>query len=114
MGGEKMGQVEFNYIITPKRKAGTKAKATITDIKEVKAGDVFKAAAKDPQKALIVIEGKIDDWEGRIGTMNKPTSKEISEKSNVALFKKRYQQFPKIGMQVDVVVNDEGFWKLDL
>lgn len=109
-----MSQVEFDYTISPKRKPGTRAKATITDIKEVKAVEVFKAAAQDPEQLLFVIHGKIDDWEGRIGTINKPTSKEISAKSNLAQFKERYEQFPKIGMLVDVVANAEGFWKLDL
>jgi len=76
--------------------------------------DVFKAAAKNPEQILFVINGKVDEWEGRIGTINKPTSKEISAKSNLAQFKQRYEQFPKIGMQVDVIANNEGFWKLDL
>ncbi|MGA2785735.1 MAG: hypothetical protein ABSF09_13665 [Candidatus Bathyarchaeia archaeon] len=109
-----MSPIEFDYTISPKRKPGTRAKATIIEIKEVKAVDVFKAAAKDPEQLLFVIDGKIGDWEGRIGTINKPTSKQISPKSNLAQFKERYEQFPKIGMQVDVVANDEGFWKLDL
>ena len=109
-----MSPIEFDYTISPKRKPGTRAKATIIEIKEVKAVDVFKAAAKDPEQLLFVIDGKVDDWTGRIGTINKPASKQISPKSNLAQFKERYERFPEIGMQVDVVANAEGFWKLDL
>ena len=109
-----MTEIEFDYTISPKLKLGTRGKATITEIKEVKAADVFKTAAENPEQLLYAIHGKVDDWTGRIGTINKPTSKQISAKSNLAKFKQRYEQFPKIGMQVDVVVNDEGYWKLDL
>ncbi|HKM77262.1 MAG TPA: hypothetical protein VJZ32_12685 [Candidatus Bathyarchaeia archaeon] len=115
-GGGKMSEVQFDYTIStkPERKPGTKAKATIADIKEVKAVDVFKAAAKNPDQLLFVIFAKIGDWQGRVDTINKPISKQISPKSRLAQFKQRYKQFPKIGMKVDVLANDAGYWKLDL
>ncbi len=109
-----MSKIEFDYTIAPKRKMGTRATATITSIKEVKAVDVFKTAAENPDQLLYVIDGKIDDWTGRIGIINKPTSKEISAKSNLAKFMQRYEKYPEIGMQVDVIANDAGYWKLDV
>ncbi len=96
----------------PLRKPGTKAKATITEIIEVKAGDVYKTAARNPDEMLFAIIAKVDNWQGRIGTIPKPLSTIISPKSKLAQFKQRYKRFPEIGMKVDVVANDAGYWKL--
>jgi hypothetical protein len=107
--------MEFNYVIStgPLRKPGLKAKGTITEIKEVKAVDVYKKAATNPEQLLFAIIAKVEGWKGRIGTIPKPTSKLISPKSKLALFKKRYKQFPKTGMKIDVTANDMGYWKLE-
>lgn len=111
-----MGQIVFDYVIstTPTPKPGTKTKAIITDIQEVKAAEVFKAGARNPEQLIFAIYAKVDDWQGRIGAINKPSMKTISAKHRLALFKQRYNDFPKVGMRVDVVANDAGYWKLDL
>jgi hypothetical protein len=48
----------------------------------------------------------------RIATFTKPQSNEISPKSRLEQFKQRYKQFPKLGMKVDVVTDDSGYWKI--
>jgi hypothetical protein len=56
--------------------------------------------------------GRVNDREMRIATFSKPQSNEISPKSSLAQFKQRYKQFPKLGMKVDVVTDDSGYWKI--
>lgn len=41
-------------------------------------------------------------------------SEEISSKSKLARFKQRYKRFPTLGMKVDVVTDDNGYWKIAL
>lgn len=50
----------------------------------------------------------------RIGTFTKPQSKEISSKSKLARFKQPYKRFPALGMKIDVVTDDNGYWKIAL
>ena len=111
-----MSQLDFDYTVStkPAPKPGTKAKATITELKELKAADIFKTGARNPEQLVFAIFAKVDDWQGRIGAINKPNSKQISTKHKLAAFKQRYKNFPKIGMQVDVVANEKGYWKLEL
>jgi hypothetical protein len=37
-----------------------------------------------------------------------------SPKSRLALFRQRYKQFPKLGMKIDVVTDENGYWKIAL
>jgi hypothetical protein len=106
--------IEFPYeIVKPKqRKPGIKAKATITKIELMKAREVYKKGAKDPEQLLYTIFGNVNGWEGRIGTVVKPHSRQISSNTKLAKFKQRYHQFPKIGMKVDVLTNAKGYWKM--
>ena len=97
-----------------KRKSGLKAKATITKVQLVKAVDIFKDKAKDPEQQLYAIHGRVNDREMRIATFAKPQGAEISSKSRLAQFKQRYKQFPKAGMKVDVVTDEKGYWKIGL
>jgi hypothetical protein len=50
----------------------------------------------------------------RIATFAKPHSEEISPKSRLAQFKQHYKRFPTLGMKVDVVTDDNGYWKIAL
>jgi len=50
----------------------------------------------------------------RIATFAKPQTDEISSKSKLAQFKQRYKQFSKLGMRVDVVTDENGYWKIAL
>ena len=93
---------------------GLKAKATITKVQLVKAAEIFKDKAKDPEQELYAIHGRVNDREMRIATFTKPFSEEISPKSRLAQFKQRYKHFPKLGMRVDVVTDDNGYWKIVL
>jgi hypothetical protein len=47
----------------------------------------------------------------RIATFTKPLSEEISPKSKLARFKLRYKRFPTLGIKIDVVTDDNGYWK---
>lgn len=110
-----MTDVEFPYkIVDKKRKPGLKAKATITKVQLVKASEIFKDKAKDPEQQLYAIHGRVNDHEMRIATFSKPQVNEISPKSKLAQFKQRYKQFPKTGMKIDVVTDDNGYWKIAL
>ncbi len=110
-----MNETEFPYkIVDKKRKPGLKAKATITKVQLVKAVDIFKDKAKDPEQQLYAINGRVDGREMRIATFTKPLSEEISSKSKLAQFKQRYKRFPALGMKVDVVTDDNGYWKIAL
>lgn len=109
----KMTEVEFPYkIVDKKRKPGLKAKAAITKVQLVKARDIFKDKAKDPEQMLYAIYGRVDGREMRLATFNKPQAEEISPKSKLALFKHRYHRFPTVGMRVDLVTNPNGFWQI--
>jgi hypothetical protein len=70
----------------------------------------------DKLSELCVIYGKVeeDGWEGRLRTFSKPSTKQISSRTIMAQFKLRYKQFPKTGMKVDVVTDDNGYWKIAL
>jgi len=106
-------EISFPYkIVDKKRKPGLKEKATITKIQLVKAVEIFKDKAKDPEQQLFAIQGLVDGREMRIATFSKPPSEEISPKSRLAQFKQHYKRFPTIGMKVDVVTDDNGYWKL--
>lgn len=110
-----MIDVEFpREIVDKKRKPGLKAKATITKVQLVKAVEIFKDKAKDPEQKLYAIHGRVNDREMRNATFTKPFGEEISPKSRLAQFKQRYKRFPTIGMKVDVVTDDNGYWKVAL
>lgn len=110
-----MSEVEFPYkIVDKKRKPGLKTKATITKIQTVKASDIFKDKAKDPQQMLYAIYARVDGHEMRIATFNKPQTEEISPKCKLAQFKQRYKRFPTPDMKVDLQVDDNGYWKLQV
>jgi hypothetical protein len=106
--------VEFPYKIAEKRKPGLKAKTSITNVQLVKAAELFKDKAKDPEQMLYAIYGRVEGHDMRIATFAKPQTNEISPKSKLAQFKQRYKQFPKLGMKVDVVTDENGYWKIAL
>jgi hypothetical protein len=108
-----LSKIEFPYkIVDKKRKPGLRAKATITKVQLVKAAEIFKDKAKEPEQQLYAIHGRVNDREMRIATFTKPQSEEISSKSKLARFKQRYKRFPALGMKVDVVTDENGYWKV--
>ena len=62
----------------------------------------------------LAIYGRLEGREMRIATFAKPQGDEISPKSRLAQFKQRYKQFPKVGLKVDVVTDENGYWKIAL
>jgi hypothetical protein len=110
-----MTEVEFPYkIVDKKRKPGLKAKAPITKVQVVKAVEIYKDRATDPEQQLYAIYGRVEGRELRIATFTKPQTAEISTKSKLAQFKQRYKHFPTPNMKVDIVTNDKGFWTIVL
>jgi hypothetical protein len=73
-----------------------------------------KDKAKDPEQQLYAVQGRVNDREMRIATFTKPLTEEISPKSKLARFKLRYKRFPALGMKVDVVTDENGYWKMIL
>jgi CDP-diacylglycerol pyrophosphatase len=109
MGGEIVGK-ESEYEIM---KQGTKEKARITSVETKSSAEVFKNS-KTPEQQLIVIVANINGWIGRVGTIPKPPSKYLSQKSKMAQFITKYKKPPEVGMTVDVATNEKGFWTLVL
>ena len=109
-----MVDFEFPYKIADKKKPGLKAKTAITNVKILKAAEIFKDKAKDPEQTLYAIYGRLEGRELRIATFAKPQTDEISPKSRLAQFKDKYKQFPKTGMKVDVMTDENGYWKIAL
>lgn len=70
--------------------------------------------AKDPQQELYAVIGRVNDREMHIATFTKPQSEEISPKSKLAQFKQHYKRFPTIGMKIDVVTDENSYWKIAL
>jgi hypothetical protein len=112
---KQVTEVEFPCkIADKKRKPSLKAKATIMKVQLLKAVEIFKDKAKDPEQQLYAVQGLVNDHEMRIAAFAMPQSIEISPKSKLARFKLRHKQFPKLGMKVDVVTDDKGYWKIAL
>ena len=96
------------------RKPGLREKARITSVKTKKAAEIYGQKSKTPEQPLIEICANVNGWEGRIGTIPKPPSNLVSPKSKMAKFLQRYKRPPEAGMIVSVIVNEGGFWSLDL
>ncbi len=107
-------ELKFDYEILPALEPETTSEATITNIHVAKAKDIYGDKATDPDQELVVIYGKVerDGWEGRLRSISKPTTKQISPRTMMAQFKLHYGQFPKIGMRVEVVADLNGYWKM--
>ena len=103
-----MGKDEYEV-----RKEGLKDKAKIIRVDTKKAGEIFKNTTT-PEQPLIEIYANINGWEGRIGTIPKPSSKYVSPKSKMAQFLQKYKKAPETGMTVDVITNAKGYWALVL
>jgi len=95
------------------RTEGLKGKARILSVGTRKAAEIFKNT-KTPEQQLIEIVANVNGWEGRVGTIPKPSSKYVSAKSKMAMFLQRYKKPPEAGMTVDVITNEKGYWEIVL
>ena len=101
--------------------AGDRYPAKITVIsKPMRAGDVFKDKAKDPERPTIQVsfEGP-GGVEGRAAISAPgitPDGRVVvrNPKSNLYRFVKRYRAGPKVGMTIEVYVDDKGFYRIAL
>ncbi len=105
-------KLEYQIVKAKARKPGLKAKATITDVRLLKAGEVYGEGARDPEQLVYALYANVDGWQGRIGTINKPPSKQISAATRMAQFKVRYKRYPEPGLKVDVIANEKGYWQM--
>jgi hypothetical protein len=101
-----VGKEEYEIL-----KEGRKAKAKITGVETKRSAEVFKNS-KSPDQQLVVIVANINGWIGRVGTIPKPPSRLLSPRSKMAQFITRYKKPPEVGMTVDVMTNEKGFWTL--
>jgi hypothetical protein len=106
-----MGKESAEYEI---RKEGLKDKAKITRVETKKAAEIFGEKTKSPEQSLIVIHANVNGWEGRIGTIPKPSAKYVSPKSKMARFIQKYHKPPQTDMSVEVRTNAAGYWALVL
>lgn len=94
------------------RKEGLKDKARISAIETRKAAEIFGEKTKTPEQVLIVIHANVNGWQGRIGTIPKPSAKYVSPKSKMARLIQKYKKPPEVGMNVEVQTNAAGYWTL--
>src|SRR3972149_1524270 len=101
--------------------AGDRYPAKIVSIsKPIRAGDIFKDKAKDPERPTLQVgfagPGGVEGTaaisapgispDGRVGVRN--------PQSHLYRFAKKYGSGPKVGMPVEVFVDDKGFYRLAL
>jgi len=77
-------------------------------------GRNIQGESKRSSAGIVRSSRSVNDREMRIATFAKPQADEISPKSSLVQFKKRYKQFPKTGMKVDVVTDENSYWKIAL
>jgi hypothetical protein len=80
----------------------------------MKASEVFKEKAKDPEQLVVVVTADVDGWVGKICAFNKPPSKSILPTSKLAKYMQRYGKLPEVGQTVDVECSQRGYWVLSL
>ena len=92
-----------------------KDKGLIIGIKEQTNTDYFGVMSNYGEKNGIVIEVKINSPDGETFTewMNLTESAKLFEKSNIFAFQQKYGKFPQIGVEVDVKIDTNGFYKID-
>lgn len=103
-------------------KAGEKADSKVTEVNEGKQSDFRTDAYFDK------IEGSKEEIEkikeasalhvicdnSAEMVINLPASKRVSPRSKLALYKKTYGDFPKVGQKVQTKTDDNGFFRIVL
>ena len=112
-----MKEIKQNYIIemeTLEKKLKEGDKGLIIDVYEETNTKYFKVISPYGEKNGIVITVKINSPDGETFTqwMSKPTDVRGLEKANMYLFKKKYGKVPQKGLEVDVKINENGFYNI--
>jgi len=103
-----------SYSISQPLAIGTRKRVTISEIKEMKAGEIFGPKARNPEQPFYAMFAKVDGRDLRIASMPKPDQKIISPRHKLARFKEKYGAYPEKGMKVEIETNENGFWNLVL
>lgn len=90
-------------------------KGIIKDIAEITNKQYFKTESTFEEKKGIVITIMLKNAENNLFTqwMSIPEMATGISKSNIYAFKKKYGFYPEIGKEVDVVIDENGFFKID-
>ena len=101
--------------------AGDRYPAKIVSIsKPIRAGDIFKDKAKDPERPTLQVRfagpGGVEGTAAISAPGISPDGRVVvrNPKSNLYRFAKKYGSGPKVGMPVEVFVDDKGFYRLAL
>ena len=88
-------------------------KGTITNVEEVTNREFFKDKGSYDEKNGIAITVKLntDDGAEFKNFMAIPSTLGYA-KSNIGMFEKKYGSYPKENMEVDVIINDDGFYRI--
>lgn len=90
-------------------------KGIITDIKEATNEEYYGTKGTYSKREGLEVSVKIDREDGNGEEFDQffalPKTTGLRQ-SNIGLFKKRYGSFPKVGIKVDVVINDDGFFRV--
>lgn len=101
--------------------AGDRYPAKIVSIsKPIRAGDIFKDKAKAPERPTLQVgfagPGGVEGTAAISAPGISPDGRVVvrNPKSNLYRFAKKYGSGPKVGMPVEVFVDDKGFYRLAL
>ena len=101
--------------------AGDRYPAKIVSIsKPIRAGDIFKDKAKDPERPTLQVgfagPGGVEGTAALSAPGISPDGRVVvrNPKSNLYRFAKKYGSGPKVGLSVEVFVDDKGFYRLAL
>ena len=103
-----------SYSVSQPVAVGVKKRVVITDIKEMRAGEIFGPKARNPEQIFYAIFANVDGRDLRIASMPKPDQKTISPRHQLARFKEKYGGYPEKGMKIEIETNENGFWNLVL
>jgi hypothetical protein len=90
--------------------------ATIREITERIASDVFGADCENPDRPVIVLRVEVTDGEYFNETYTLPKSAGSWKRENFKLgqFARKYGSVPYTGQKIQVVVNSEGYYRIAL
>jgi hypothetical protein len=88
--------------------------ATVRDIEQTTAGEVFGADCENPERDVILVAVEVESGEKFTETYSLPKSAGSWQRENFKLgaFARKYGGVPSVGMQIAVVVNKDGYYRV--
>jgi len=89
-------------------------KGLITKIEEKTNVEYFKVQSSYGEKKGIVLHVKVNSPDGEEFTnwMSVPDKIRGIEKSNIYAFKQKYGNYPDVGIEVDCLIDENGFFRV--